>query len=455
MTLGSSVLLGIRNFAILSGPCSRSSIRIVSDWRAGSRQGGVVEGPIVYDRKRFDARVFETSGAHVPPGGLGCFSASYNPRSSEMKITVKVCSRFVSPDGQPVPATVSSNFNKAFEDKIPEYWNNRFRFVCTKNGFVGAVAKPVFEVVQSSLADAHYDLKIVNLERGNICVRQGEDPAVTASRDPKWDPYRNKLSAQFQLVAIQADTLTKARNLLTAIEKPVEVAVDTTPGHTLLSFAAMERLRAHAADVPHVILGKKKPKLTITGPSASGSDVAKQIGAALVKFGFAGELKYKSGGKPGIATIVLDPKQAANARAEIEGNVAQFPQYSQYAVVHEFGHMLGLPDEYMCCGTNTVAILAQHGLAAKSAIEQSALENNTTTKQQDFSAGIAKTQEEFVKLCSMFSVPVPPFGRANQSLMSAGHTFLPAHAVTVAHALWRMTQNYFTPKDWRIELIKA
>lgn len=414
-----------------------------------------MHAPVLYDRKRFDTRVFESSRAHVPPGGLGCFSASFRPKTGEMKVVVKVCSRYVSPDGTPVPVSVSSNFDRAFEAKIPEYWNGRFRFVCTKKGFEGVVATPTFEVAQSSLADAHFDLKIVNLARGNICVRIGEDPAVKASQDPKWDPYRNKLSAQFQLVAIQADTLTKARNLLTAIEAPVVVAVDPTPGRTLLSFAAMERLRTHAADVPHVVLPPKKPKLTITGPGADGASVAKQIDAVLRRFGFAGEIKHARGGPAGVATIALDRKQVADARAQIEGNIAQFPQFAQYAVVHEFGHMLGLPDEYMCCGTNTVAIMASHGLAAKSGVEQAALEGNTTTKQQDFSAGIAKTQEEFVKLCALFGVPVPPFGRANQSLMSAGHTFLPAHAVTVAHALWRMTRNYFAPGDWRIEQLKS
>jgi len=412
-------------------------------------------GPALYDRKRFDTRTFDTSGAHVPPGGLGCFVATYDPRSGAMKVTVKVCSRFVSPDGQPVPATVTRPFNDAFERKVPEYWNGRFRFVCTKKRFDDLVVTPTFQVVQSTLADAHYDLKIVNLERGHICVRQGEDPAVKASADPKWDPFRNKLSAQFQMVAIQADALTKARNMIDAIAKPVEIAVDGTQNSLSLSLATMERLRTHVRDVPHVILGTSKHKLKITGPGSNGSAIAKRVGGVLERLGFTGECAYAGGGTAGVVSIAVDQKQLANARAMIEGNIQQFPQFAQYAVVHEFGHMLGLPDEYMCCGTSTVAILAEHGLAGKSAVEQSVLENNTTTRQQDFTEGIAKTQEEFVKLCALFGVPVPPFGRANQSLMSAGHTFMPCHAVTIAHALWRMTRNYFQPRDWRIELLKA
>jgi hypothetical protein len=416
-----------------------------------------MEGSVAYDRKRFTSRTFETSRAHIPPGGLGSFYASLDPKTGKMPVEVRVCPRFVAPGGGVVPDGVQAKFMDAFEDKVPEYWNGRFRFVCTKRGFEGVVVTPTFSVVKATLADAHYDLKIVNLATGAICVRTGEDPAVTASRDPKWDPYRGKLSAQFQMNAIEADTLSKSNNLLIALAKPVEIAYGTTPGQTGLSFAAIERLRTHARDVEHLLVGTTpaKMKLAITGPGKDGADIAKTIGKILEGFGFPGKLSYAKGGRPGFVTVAIDPSQIANARARIEGSIAQFPQLAQYAVVHEFGHMLGLPDEYMCCGGPTVAIMATRGLASTSANEDAALQGNTTTNQQDFTAGIAATQAALVTLCSDFGVPVPPFGRANQSLMSAGHTFLPAHAVTVAHALCRMTQNYFTAKDWRIEVLRA
>src|SRR5213594_3010229 len=170
-----------------------------------------------YDLKRFNTRVFETSKAHVPPGGLGCFFARYTPASRELKVTVKICARFVDPQGQNVPLGAQKSFTDAFEQRVPEYWNNRFRFTCTKPGFEGVVANPTFEVVQTNIANAHYDLKIVNAERGNICVRTGEDPALAVQKDAKYDPYRGKLSAQFQLQAIQANQLTQATNMLTAL----------------------------------------------------------------------------------------------------------------------------------------------------------------------------------------------------------------------------------------------
>lgn len=91
-------------------------------------------GPAVYDRSRFNSRQFDTSGAHLPPGGLGCFSARYVPLTGRMTVTVKVCPRFRSINGGRMPDDVGRNFMRAFELKIPEYWNDRFRFICTKRG---------------------------------------------------------------------------------------------------------------------------------------------------------------------------------------------------------------------------------------------------------------------------------------------------------------------------------
>lgn len=406
-------------------------------------------GPAVYDRSRFNSRQFDTSGAHVPPGGLGCFSARYVPLTGRMTVTVKVCPRFRSINGGRMPDDVGRNFMRAFELKIPEYWNDRFRFICTKRGFEDIAVTPEFQVVWSSLADAHYDLSIQDYD-GMTFVRDVPDRHMAGK-----PAYRHKPFAQFTTNDIEANTLCKAGKLLEAIRKPVVVAVNTASDQSLLSMAAIERLRFHALDIAHVLIGHPEPRLTITGPGPAGTTFAKLVGNVLMQLGLQAKYSYRSHGPPDIVTLTLDSQQIATASAQIMGNIAQFPQFAQYAVVHEFGHMLGLPDEYMCCGTNTVAIMAQHGMAAQSAAEQSALENNTTTKQQKFSAGIAKTQEEFIKLCALFGVVAPPFGRANQSLMSAGHTFLPAHAVTVAHALWRMTRNYFQPGEWRIELLKS
>jgi hypothetical protein len=71
--------------------------------------------PVTYDLSRFNTRSFSTSDAHVPPGGLGCFSATYNPRSGAMKVAVKVAARFIDPLGQPVPLATQTNMMQTFK----------------------------------------------------------------------------------------------------------------------------------------------------------------------------------------------------------------------------------------------------------------------------------------------------------------------------------------------------
>ena len=95
-----------------------------------------------------------------------------------MKVTVKVAARFVDPAGADVPAETKSTFMKAFREKVPLTWNNKLRFTLNKKGFEGVSVRPEFAVVESAVADAHYDLKIVNNRQGRICVRTTEDQGL-------------------------------------------------------------------------------------------------------------------------------------------------------------------------------------------------------------------------------------------------------------------------------------
>jgi hypothetical protein len=412
--------------------------------------------PPTYDLARFKTRAFSSSRAHVPPGGLGCFFAKYDPLTGIMKVTVKVAARFVDPMGQAIPEATKQAFLKGFKDNVPQTWNNKFRFTLTKKGFEGVTVKPEFEVEEVPIAEAHYDLKIVNNKQGTICVRTGEDPSLAQLKDRKWDPYRGKLSAQFHLGAWDAAELTQANNILPAMAKEVEIAV-VEPQKTKVgagySMVAMERLRTFARDTSVVFENSgTKPKVKITGPGADGTETAKGVGGILTTFGLKAKYSYEKRGRAGFAKIELDAAQLNTVKTGVLGNVNAFPQFAQQAVVHEYGHMLGLPDEYMCISMGTVAIVAQRGLASDTQEEQDALTGNTTTKQQDMTPGIERSQVEFVKLCQEFGVVAPPFGRSNPSIMSSGLKIQHCHAVTVAHALWRMTRNYCERSDWRIDL---
>lgn len=422
------------------------------DWTEYQKVGAVVL-PETYDLARFRTRLFQSSKAHVPPGGLGCFFADYKPQIGLMKVTVRVAPRFVDPLGQDVPLATRTLFMRSFKDNVPTMWNNKFRFTLTKKGFAGIVVKPEFEVAEAPLGDAHYDLKIVNLDRGVICVRTGEDPAVTQSSDRKWDPYRGKLSAQFSLNAWDASELIQAKNILSAMEKPVEVAVTPASGSVGFSIVTMERMRTFARDVNFIFENSKlTPKVKITGPGSTGADTAKLVGSTLERLGLKAKFSYEKNGRANMAKMELDAKQFSSYKNKVLGGVNAFPQFAQQPLVHEYGHMLGLPDEYMCASTGAVGIVGMRGLSKDTQEERDAMVNNNTSNQQSMTSGIERTQVEFIKLCHEFGTVPPPFGRSNPNIMSSGIQFQPCHGVTVAHALWRMTRNYTEMSDWKIDV---
>src|ERR1700733_7124510 len=94
---------------------------------------------------------------HVPPIGLGCFDATFTPSSKTLKITVKVCPRLRFYKGT-LEESMKKEYMKAFQEKVPYYWNDSFQFKLLKDGYNGLAVKPVCEVVESDLQSAHYDL---------------------------------------------------------------------------------------------------------------------------------------------------------------------------------------------------------------------------------------------------------------------------------------------------------
>lgn len=407
-----------------------------------------------YDLARFNTRRFHSSTAHTPPGGLGCFYAEYRPSTGIMKVTVRVTPRFFTPYGtDEAPLAVRTMLMSAFKENVPKMWNNRFIFTFTKKGFAGIVVKPEFEVVEVPIGQAHYDLKIVNQETGKICVRTGSDDGLP--KDGRWDVHRTKHSAQFSFGAWDACRVTQATNILNALEKPVEVAVAALGKTVGFSLVSTERLRTFARDVSFAFENSNlMPQVLITGPGSTGADTAKLVGSTLERLGLKAKFTYQKNGVANKVVVALNPQQFARYKGQVLGAMNAFPQFAQQPIIHEYGHMLGLPDEYMCASAGAVGILGIRGLARDTDEERDAIAGDTTTKQQDMTAGIERTQVEFIKLCHEFGVMPPPFGRSNPNIMSSGTTFQPCHGVTIAHSLWRMTRNYGEMSDWKISMAR-
>lgn len=94
-------------------------------------------------------------------------------------------------------------------------------------------------------------------------------------------------------------------------------------------------------------------------------------------------------------------------------------------MAHEFGHMIGLPDEYEN---------PQRSATAKPAENAKAIHKEGT-----------------LTLAQKCRIAYAPFGAFTESIMSRGTTVLKCHYVTVWQALTVMTKDFIEEEEWEIE----
>jgi hypothetical protein len=130
--------------------------------------------------------------------------------------------------------------------------------------------------------------------------------------------------------------------------------------------------------------------------------------------------------------------------------------FSQKTIAHEFGHMLGLPDEYRCLVKESMDSLQELGFVEKTDkfeeerwIAMQAPDHGKATND----AALKENQKKFIELCGRARIQPPLFGRSGISLMSAGDEVLPHHALTVWECVVSLTEKYLEPADWKIEMI--
>ena len=117
------------------------------------------------------------------------------------------------------------------------------------------------------------------------------------------------------------------------------------------------------------------------------------------------------------------------------------PLFSYPAVaVHEFGHMLGLQDEYMCMSKGCSDKLAE--LQFIQPHEQGFYEDYHVKGGSAPSDRPGQGQVEFVIMCRAAGVQPPHFGMHTYSIMSSGSKFFPCHFVTVWAALEKITETH-------------
>ena len=117
-------------------------------------------------------------------------------------------------------------------------------------------------------------------------------------------------------------------------------------------------------------------------------------------------------------------------------------------IAHEFGHMLGLPDEYL--GVNCMALKEEIDLLE---LIPQVYRYLTNLPQTPIDRSVAQG-EGFAALLKAGKVESPiflnSFDFVTSSIMGAGSDLLPAHYLTIWEALVNCTQPAFLPGEWKI-----
>jgi hypothetical protein len=375
---------------------------------------------------------------YVSPTGIGRFFPTYHPDLGTLTIQVKMLWKWINHDATSRDWDVGSQneFKRQFAQNVKTAWNQKWQFRCTKTGFDSYVAEPFFIVETGTDSNHHFKSEVRNCGGQSLLNAKTGDLLLHATDNDEYDNINppNLLNPASLFGMSRGGVLHSEREKVAEILAPVStVNLDrTTAGGWTVSRGSQAALTTFARNLVRV--GNLMPKYPLTISASSGAaGKADAMVAAVLAF-----LRSK-GADPARYPINTDAtktkaklklpfsghKQTASVNIlladEVDVGVAGNWQYRYKVSSHEFGHCLGLPDEY-------------------------------TTYPPGGVAGNVHT--EWKALCARASVAPNPYPVFNSSIMSCGWVTFPCHFVTVWDALVKLTNRHpynIGAADWIIE----
>ena len=420
---------------------------------------------------------------NIPSSGMGRFDAQYLPEVGRLVITVRPKFTFA---GSSWKKSTKDKFMADFVKQTQAAWSGKYSFACTKAGFESLAAKVKVVVAPTTdpAADCHVEMTVH--ESGAVTgIGREQNNGGAARNQGNFNAGDAPVRAHDNLgtrCSLALHDLSRINMYLTD-KLPKESSFDrfvVTDGTSPIDTTVLEELAellAHGAEL------KATPvPLIVTYHPAKGDKKAKQRAEGVVKIlkrqrnnpvrlvAAATELKdrrkeharkleigdvekggYKAGGqydakaKKDIATFEGEVESGAITIYADEKWAMSFKETDPYSIMaHEFGHMLGNPDEYFGYGAGYLAL-------KKEQLDQSLNESdhvvsqNISTKGNMLSDDSATIQENWGKLVKSTGQKLPSMtvkgSGATNSIMNAGAIVTPAHYATLLEALGRITSG--------------
>ena len=381
---------------------------------------------------------------NIPSTTFGMFDADYFPMAGIMPVTVKVKFKFVSANNAPgffewVARTAAGedlsrfywtdaeqqDFKQQFIGRVSARWSAQHTMVSTKPCWDFRAVPFVTPVEVADDSDAHYVATVHKSPGPGIDYQSGvNDPDVAhPERAATADLWQSDVREESDFNSSQVATAERQRlesALAASGASPVlfgndDDTIDAAQQGQLTAFAdAAKRKNPSDPSIPLQVDGFA----SLDGDATHNQDLSDRRAVAvrthLAREGVPQPIGVLGHGPVGVAGDAL------SRRADISVDHTFETTYTsnRYSVgEHEFGHMLGLPDEYL----------------------------NATT-------GVLGTQQTLYSgLVTSAGVQGPAvWGADTASQMSNGIDVLPRHYVTLWEALGRMTDPHIRQGEWSI-----
>jgi hypothetical protein len=453
----------------------------------------------------------------TPSTKLGNFGISYTPATQTLNITVKIrllynpgFYQLFNPEDKKPPTEkhrllrLESFFNQA-QTLIPRSWNNKFSIKLKRESGVDLIIKPEFTIISCNDDSAHYDVDISDSSQqwsneavvtekprsGNVGPHYAmfsSDVAGPSGADYKLEGIVTDLVNGYHipLANYDSDTAQKAHQQKTqwneslaptsgpGLQKHLDwkkqvgsishtASLDEEAGLSQLSTFVKE-LRKLAGNTDY---NNFRIEIKLHAPlNRYGSLIQhifrilgpKELAIKNIKHTFA-----NLGSEERYIHISLRSSQihgedkSAHTNSIISSIARESPiphsEVNQITVSHEFGHMLGLPDEYICLTGDSCKVLPHLDInpvrSEYSLAKWLELQTPSSGIKRDNPA-VSENQKIFLVLCHTAGITPPIFGHQTTSLMSAGAALHPHHAVTLIEALCELTGNRTSPGDWQV-----
>jgi hypothetical protein len=417
---------------------------------------------------------------------LGKFDARFDPSTGQLDIIVKVYYHFIESDERPTkksgePSGFGEEFRrKTWTDRAKAAWKQAYvagatgpfnssglKITCTRPGWEGISATPSFLIEEVALGEEHFVVGahksvLTDDTGGKVLKSKGSSGAGSVPvegamysgvslketdvydklQDPRLHTYLHAAERKWN---IEPAYLLDRRRLDEALAQHGEIVLGmgAETGDSIRNLAdALKRIELPSSLAtlhPIVLTGVKD------GSSPLVANAVDKLGRVLATLGVGNPIEKAPGAGP-FRGVVVSSKPVDPAIQD-----TYVTRWSRFTAAHEFGHQIGLVDDYYGAGSGEVIkeMISAGWLPPNTRADHLKLYPPGHVEGEDQARTIALLRRAGLEVPDL-ALDTPRDQPKTTSLMSGGFDVRATHMISAWEALVKMTAAYVDEKYWRI-----